>query len=135
MNKTDPSARLPKPVLIRSAKVIPGRGRGKIMGIPTINLEPEAAPPTLKPGIYAAHATIAGKTYMGALHYGPRPAFRDTRSLEVHIIDGTPPENLESLDLEIIGWIREIADFPSIDALIKCIQEDIEIARGMLSGA
>ena len=69
---------------------IKGKGRGKPMGFPTINLEiPENF--KLKNGIYAAKVTIENKTFVAALHYGPVPTFGDLqKSLEVYLIGVTP---------------------------------------------
>ena len=55
---------------------IKGKGRGKPMGFPTINLKiPENF--ELKDGIYAAKVVIENITFVGALHYGPVPTFSE----------------------------------------------------------
>lgn len=124
---------LPAPVTINDARVIPGRGRGKGLGVPTINIDLSVVPKDLSHGIYACRITLAGKTYDGAMHYGPRPVFRDGVAFEVHILDETPGDIPASVDIEIVGFIRTIADFASPEALVARIQKDIEEARGMLS--
>ncbi len=118
---------------IPMATVIAGRGRGKNMGVPTINIDPASVPGELSHGIYACRITLNGKTYMGAVHYGPRPVFKDSNTFEVHIIDETVKTVPASVDIEIVGFIRSVLDFPSPTALVEHIQKDIEEARGMLN--
>ncbi|MBI5619675.1 riboflavin kinase, partial [Candidatus Gottesmanbacteria bacterium] len=75
-----------------TSRQIKGKGRGKLLGFPTINLEiPEGL--TLKEGIWAVWVTIAGKRYGGALHFGPVPTFREReKSLEVFLLDASEAE-------------------------------------------
>lgn len=125
--------RLRPAVIITDAKVISGAGRGKGLGIPTINIDLSAVPDKLAHGIYACRITVDKKIHMGAMHYGPRPVFKDTETFEVHIIDETVDVVPETVDIEIIGFIRPVQDFSSAEALVERIQKDIEEARGMLS--
>jgi len=124
---------LPAPVRIKDARVIPGRGRGKGLGVPTINIDLSAVPKDMAHGIYACRITLAGRAYNGAMHYGPRPVFKDSVAFEVHILDRTVDDVPETSDIEIVGYIRAIADFPSPEAMVERIRQDIDEARGMLS--
>ncbi len=117
---------------IRNANIVHGRGRGKGLGVPTINIDLSVVPEDLAYGIYACRITLNEKTYMGAMHYGSRPVFKDSVAFEVHIIDATVTEIPEIADIEIVGYIREIEDFPTPAELVKRIQQDIVEARGML---
>ena len=119
---------------------IKGKGRGKPMGFPTINLEiPENF--KLKNGIYAAKVTIENKTIVAALHYGPVPTYGDLqKSLEVYLIGVTPLRQgfagqsdygLENLDdkiikVEIIKFLRDIIKFKLVEELVKQIEEDVK---------
>lgn len=120
-------------IVMKGARIVSGAGRGKNLGIPTINIDLSAVPPDLAHGIYACRITLAGRTYKGAMHYGPRPVFKDSEACEVHIIDETVDEVPETADIEIVGFIRDVANFPSPEALVERIGKDIEEARGMLS--
>ncbi len=124
---------LKSPILLQNAKVIAGRGRGKGLGIPTINIDLSAVPKDLEHGIYACRITLAGKTYKGAMHYGPRLVFKDSVTFEVHIIDEAIDSVPETADIEIVGFIRPVQDFPNPEALVERIRRDIEEARAMLS--
>lgn len=130
--KNVPPGKLAKSVHIRDAKTIPGRGRGRGLGVPTINIDLSAVPENLLHGIYACRITLDGKTYLGAMHYGPRPVFKDTEAFEVHIIDEAVESVPATATIEIVGYIREIADFESPEALVQRIEKDIFDARGML---
>ena len=117
---------------------IKGKGRGKPMGYPTINL---IIPDNfeLKDGIYAAKVKIGNSTFKGALHYGPVPTFNEEKkSLEVYLIEITN-KDLESYELanldeitikvEIIQYLREIIKFKQVEDLVKQIGEDVKIIK------
>ncbi len=124
--------RLDKPIAIRGARAMPGRGRGKGLGIPTINIDLGAVPQSLTHGIYACRITLDARTYDAAMHFGPRPVFQDSLAFEVHIIDETIDTVPASADIDIIGYIRPVLNFPSPKALVDRIKKDIVVARGML---
>ena len=92
------------------AKVVEGAGRGKRLGIPTVNLDPKKAK-GLKEGIYLCRVNLL-KSFWGVLHFGPRPVF-----------------NEEEKTLEVFDYIREVADFESPKKLIEKIEDDIRIAK------
>lgn len=117
---------------------IKGKGRGKLLGFPTINLR---IPPnfSLNEGIYASKVKIEHKNYSGALHYGPIPVFSDPKkSLEVFLIDvkslpeSSPrhPGELVTpgsvVSIETLKKIRDIRNFESPNDLLNQIAKDIE---------
>lgn len=111
---------------------IKGKGRGKPMGFPTINLIiPDGF--KLKNGIYATKVTIEKKVFKGALHFGPVPTFKELeKSLEIFLIDANPVdyELLENLDgkiirVEIIKFLRDIIKFKLVEDLVRQIGEDV----------
>ncbi|MEK7633266.1 MAG: riboflavin kinase [Patescibacteria group bacterium] len=109
---------------------IKGKGRGKPMGFPTINLKiPENF--ELKDGIYASKVNIGNKVFVGALHYGSVPTFNESeKSLEVYLIglDNNEFENLDGkmIKIEIVKYLREIIKFNSKKELIKQIEKDVK---------
>lgn len=113
---------------------VSGKGRGKPMGFPTINLKiPEKF--KLKSGIYAAKIVIDKNVFSGALHYGSTPTFgEDEKSLEVYLIDITNDNlmnrGLENFDgklikVEIIKYLREVKKFRLVKDLVKQIEGDV----------
>lgn len=110
---------------------IKGKGRGKFLGFPTINME---IPPdlVLEEGIYAVKVLIEKKSFTGALHYGPIPTFGESEiSLEVFLLDSTQVETLNTSVVQItpITRIREVRAFSSKDELIAQMQLDIAFIR------
>ena len=119
-------------MVLKNLKTVTGASRGRRMEIPTINIDPTLAKDLLH-GVYAAWVTIAGKKYMGALHVGPRPVFKDSVSFEVHVLDADFANLPETVDLAVIEKIRDIEDFPSVEALKERIAGDIRETRAILS--
>ncbi len=118
-----------------SAKAIPGSGRGKLLGTPTINLSTEGLP-DMKQGIYACTVLLDEKEEKAVMHYGPRPVFDDpVPTCEVHLLDRLLKVSPSQLDVTVAGYIREIANFPTVDALRYQIERDIDDARAMLGNA
>lgn len=115
------------------AQVESGRGRGKEMGIPTLNLALMDVHPDLEEGIYACFVTVEGEKMQAAMHYGPRPVFKDTLSCEAHLLDRELSETPTMVKVDVIGRLRDVADFPSKEELIAQIQRDVETARKILS--
>lgn len=118
-----------------SADVISGAGRGKILGTPTINLSTNGLP-DMRHGIYACWTEIEGQKEKAVMHYGPRPVYNDpVPTCEIHLLDKvvkTPPG---SVSVTTVGYIREVRDFPTVDAMRYEIERDIDAARGMLDAA
>lgn len=85
-------------------------------------------PKELKKGIYACR--VDGRN--AVLHYGPRPVFKDTPSCEVHLLDKNLTDTHDFLTVEIIQKLRDVRDFPSVNALKEQIQKDISEARAIL---
>lgn len=112
-------------------KVVKGAGRGRQMGIPTINFDPNAVS-GVDQGIYICRVIFDDeKGYWGAMHFGPRPVFDESElTLEATLFDfkedGIIPE---FLDLEIWGYIREVKDFESVEQMLLQIEKDIAFAK------
>lgn len=109
---------------------IHGRGRARELGFPTINLE---LPKNLKIeyGVYAVFFYCLNKKYLGAMHYGPSPAFKDEIvSLEVYLIGerdkSLPDFKNQKITVELIEFIRPVLDFKTKKELIDRINEDVK---------
>ena len=115
-----------------SAKVVKGAGRGKKLGIPTVNFDPKAAK-DLKEGIYVCKVVFPSNHYWGVLHFGPRPTFREkSQSLEAYLFDFDRVRVPKKLDIEIYSYIREVVKFANPGQMVKKIKKDIEIARSFI---
>ena len=114
---------------------VKGKGRGKLLGFPTINLEiPKDV--GLLDGIYAVRVYIEGASFIGALHSGPIPTFNETeRTLEVFLIDidaKNLPDYIAKLEIEIIKYLRPVLNFENQEELAKQISKDVEETRKLL---
>lgn len=118
-----------------SSTQIKGKGRGKLLGFPTINLEiPKNF--ELIEGIYAVKVHSAGKEFIGALHYGPVPVFRESKkTLEVFLIDTKDSDipTSEILEVETIQHLRPVLNFPAKEDLSKQIEVDVINVRKILN--
>lgn len=119
-------------------KQIKGKGRGKFLGYPTINLK---IPPVFKEedGIYAAWVGIAEKKYKGAVHYGPVPTFHEKeKSFEVFLLDAEEKDlaGLKEIiiEIELVKKIRDILEFTNPDDLSSQIGEDVKEVEKILRG-
>jgi riboflavin kinase/FMN adenylyltransferase len=121
--------------------VVRGAGRGRTIGIPTINL---ASPDTRKllppDGVYAVFVTIGKretgneKRYGGMMNQGPRPTFgEESRTLEVHLFDFDGELYGEVVDVEWVRRLRAVQAFPSRDALVAQLERDRQAARAALN--
>ena len=117
-----------------TAGVVSGRGRGRKIGAPTMNLALADVDPSLQEGVYACFTVIDGTRYEAAMHFGPRPAFQDSATCEIHLLDGVPADVPPYLLVEVIARLREVRDFPSTEALMGQIARDIAEARAILNG-
>ncbi len=114
-----------------------GAGRGRTIGIPTLNLPVPDSRKLLPPdGVYAVWVTLPdGARYGGMMNQGSRPTFGvRERGLEIHLFE---------FDAEIYGatvwveWVRRLRDvraFASREALIEQLALDRAAARRSLNG-
>lgn len=113
-----------------SGQVVRGLGRGKTLGFPTANLEPDD-PRKLIPlnGVYSVRVSIDEEDTMhaGMMNIGHRPTFKDTgRYLEVHIIDFDENLYFSSIRIDFISRIRSERKFENEDALVRQLYLDKE---------
>lgn len=114
---------------ITNARTVKGAGRGKKLGIATVNFDPNAAV-GLKEGIYVCRVTFKNLRFWGVLHYGPRPVFNEANNaFEAHLFEFSEGQETKSADIEIYDFIRKVANFRDKNALVARIKEDISFAR------
>jgi len=115
---------------IIKGKVQKGRGLGKKLGFPTLNIPYDGG----ARGVFAAQVWIGDLQYRAAVSVGPRPTLDDEEVLcEAFLLD-------EPLDFEVdaevkvvlVQRIREIEKFPSLEALQLQISEDVVIIKNLL---
>jgi riboflavin kinase/FMN adenylyltransferase len=118
--------------------VVRGDARGKVLGIPTANIDPhqEVIPP---PGVYAVKVDIAGTLHDGILNIGFRPTFYGRRPfrrkephMEAHIFDLDTDLYGRFMEIFFIKRLRNERKFASEKALVERIKKDAELAEKVL---
>jgi len=120
-----------------SGRVGQGEQRGRLLGVPTINLA-DIPPQKLLPpdGVYAVRVEWRGGHVGGMMNQGPRPTFQDGRRiLEAHLFDFD--ENLygEWVRVEWVERLRDVKRFASVEALQQQLERDRTRAREVLAAA
>lgn len=112
--------------------VIHGARRGRRIGYPTINIEPnDSIIP--KTGVYAARVEIDGKMRNAVANIGTRPTVNgEGILLEAHILDFSRDLYGERLRVQLVSFIRPEIHFASMDELKRQIDKDTETVRRIL---
>ncbi len=115
-----------------SGRVVRGRERGRKIGFPTANLEPETecVPPD---GVYATRVILEDGSYPSITNIGMRPTFQESqRSIESHIFGFDRDLYGMKIKLEMVERIRPERKFDSAEALSNQIAIDVQRAKEIL---
>ena len=118
-------------------RVIGGDRRGRLLGFPTLNLEPPSAEKLLPPdGVYAVRVQTPQGYFGGMLNLGPRPTFGETgRRIEAHVFDVSHDWYGASVRIDFIARLRDTRAFADMSALTEQLRRDEADARTALAGA
>ena len=116
-----------------AGRVIRGDQLGRQLGFPTANLEFAGlvVPPN---GVYAAHALFGGRQHRAVVNIGLRPTLQNPArqlQIEVHLLDFSGDLYDQELGIAFVGKLRGEHRFPSLEALRKQIERDIEAAHAL----
>ena len=120
-----------------------GAGRGRTIGVPTINLTSPDPRKLLPPdGVYAVRVRLPGKgegekeqACGGMMNQGARPTFGiHARGLEIHLFDYDGDLYGATVTVEWVDRLRDTQTFPSRQALVDQIERDAVAARSILNG-
>ena len=118
-----------------TSTVVKGAGRGRTIGIPTINLAAPDPKKLLPPdGVYAVRGYQDARLLGGGMaNLGARPTFGETaRSLEAHLFEFEGDLYGQEVTVEFISRLREVRKFDSADALVAQLKQDREAALAAL---
>ncbi|MDA1079974.1 MAG: riboflavin kinase [bacterium] len=115
-----------------SATVLRGDQTGRTIDFPSLNLDASLWPEALQaqPGVYASRVRIAGKTYSGALYYGPRLVKKEVHNvLEIHVLDFAEEIYDQTIEFQVGAFVRPPLDFISLAGLREQLAKDVEEVR------
>ena len=116
-----------------AGKIIRGDQLGRRLGFPTANLEFAGlvVPPN---GVYAAHTLVGDRQHRAVVNIGLRPTLQNPArqlQIEVHLLDFSGDLYDQELGIAFVGKLRGEHRFPSLEALRKQIERDIEAAHAL----
>jgi riboflavin kinase / FMN adenylyltransferase len=115
--------------------VVAGEARGRLLGYPTLNVEPESPRKLLPPdGVYAVDVATPRGRFGGMLSVGGRPTFDDERrTIEAHLFDASGDFYGDVVQVGFVARLRDIVRFPDAAALIAQLADDERDARRALT--
>ncbi|MEN4011294.1 MAG: bifunctional riboflavin kinase/FAD synthetase [Chloroflexota bacterium] len=118
-----------------SGKVIRGDGRGKQLGFPTANLEFWSEKLLPASGVYATWAWVEGQRHPSVTNLGVRPTFDQGNiqpHLETHLLNYNRNLYGKTIELDMVARLRPEMRFPTVDALVAQVNQDIKTAQEIL---
>jgi riboflavin kinase / FMN adenylyltransferase len=117
-----------------SGKVVVGHGRGRELGFPTANISArtEVLP---RDGIYVTLFHLGGRAALSVSSVGLNPTFGPgPRTVESFIMNFADDIYGEPVRLSFVKKIRDEMTFPSTEALVAQIREDVRSAEAVFRG-
>jgi len=121
-----------------SGNVVKGDMRGRELGFPTANIEPDNSGKLIPAiGIYAVEFFIENEKYNGVMSIGKRPTFYNNGNLttEVFILDFNKDIYGKNVRINVIERIRGEEKFSSVDELVTQMNKDVEKGIRILNRA
>lgn len=130
-----PAARLLGRPFVVDGTVVPGRGRGRTIGVPTANVAPDTE---LRPasGVYVVAMAVEGMetVFGGAANVGVKPTFGEEElTVEVHAFDLNADIYGRRVAVAFLERLRGERRFGSVDDLVAQIHKDFDQSRALLS--
>ncbi|MFC5929018.1 bifunctional riboflavin kinase/FAD synthetase [Cryobacterium melibiosiphilum] len=115
--------------------VVHGAARGRELGFPTANLEPEAEGLTPADGVYAGWLTDAGVRYPAAISVGKNPTFEGIvqTQVEAFVLDEDIDLYGHRIDVAFVEHIRGMVAYEGVEPLIAQIRDDVARVRQILA--
>lgn len=115
-----------------------GEKRGRELGFPTANLEPDPELVCPGNGVYAARVTIAdsGESFCAATNVGVRPTFESGLGLliEPYLLDFSGDLYDRTITVEFLTRLRGEQRFDSVEELIEQMHRDVAASRTICAG-
>jgi riboflavin kinase/FMN adenylyltransferase len=110
-------------------RVVHGFHRGRELGTPTANLQIDNQ---LIPadGVYAGRCVVTGQPYPAAVSIGSNPTFGDPQiQVEAHLLDFSGDLYGQTIEVELLDWIRDQRRYAGAELLIRQIRADVAQTR------
>jgi FAD synthase len=104
-----------------TGKVVAGKGYGRTIGFPTVNLEKGIDAPEIDPGIYSGTAILEGKEYRAGIVVDPN------QKVEAHLIGYSGDAYGKIVTLNVRRFLREFRHFGDEKELIIQIKKDLAL--------
>lgn len=128
---------LGRPYTIRG-EVVHGDARGRTIGFPTANLQPDGLYVLPANGVYAVLTVIEGEdtVYNGVMNVGVKPTFaaggEPRPSLEAHLFDFDRDIYGRMVEVSLFRHLRSERKFGSVQELVEQIRRDAAEAKAHL---
>lgn len=111
---------------ILNGTVVHGDKRGKKIGFPTANIQPQNSRKIVpKNGVYAVWLRVDGQYHGGMMNIGVRPTFDgEQETLEVHIFNFDHNIYGKDVQIQFVDRIRDERNFSGVEELIEQLKED-----------
>jgi riboflavin kinase / FMN adenylyltransferase len=116
--------------------VVRGDRRGREIGYPTANVEPQPYSAVPADGVYAGRLVAGGRPLAAAISIGTNPTFAGTeRRVEAYVLD--PPEQPfdvygEHVGLAFTARLRDTLRFERADELVAQMEQDVARTRELV---
>ncbi len=115
-------------------EVVKGHQRGRDLGFPTANVDVDPGKQTPSPAAYAGLARGSFGTRMAAISVGHQPTFGGTDlAVEAYLLDFEGDLYGQELEVEFAARLHPDTRYPSVEALIEQIGQDVAETRRLLS--
>ena len=85
-------------------------------------------------GVYAVRVEVEGQKVPGVANVGMNPTFgNNKRTIEAHLFNFSADLYGKRLQVEFVDYLRGERKFPSVQELVRQIQEDAQRARMLLN--
>lgn len=115
--------------------VVPGDARGRSLGFPTVNVQPESPRKLVPPdGVYAVEVETSTGRFGGMMNLGGRPTFGDARrTIEAHLFDTTGDFYGDVVRVGFVARLRDTLLFAGPTELMQQLTLDELGARRALT--
>ncbi len=111
--------------------VVRDRQVGKTLGFPTANILLDNQKFAIKDGVYSGIVEVDEKPYKSIINYGARPTFDlDKKLVEAHLIGFDGDLYGKEIEVQFLGYIRDIKKFESAEKLIEQLEFDVQRTKG-----